>query len=146
MFKCKHANCKMDLPTIILLLLRIFVGVIFILHGMSKATNLTGFSGLMEALSVPLPTIAAVIIAYFEIIGGAFIALGLWNKIIGFIFALEILAVILIGLLSKAMALPAISIEYNFLLLLLSLYIAVTAKNTCHVGHLLSSKKETPTV
>lgn len=146
MFKCKHANCKMDLPTIILLLLRIFVGVIFILHGMSKATNLTGFSGLIEALSIPLPIIVAGIIAYFEIIGGAFIALGLWNRIIGFIFALEILAVILIGLLSKAMTLPAISIEYNSLLLLLSLYLAATAKNACHIGCLFSNKKETPTV
>jgi len=134
----------MDLPTTILFLLRIFVGVIFILHGMSKATNLADFGGLMETLSIPLPVIAAGIIAYFEIIGGALIALGLWNRVIGFIFALEILAVILIGLLSKTIALSAISIEYNFLLLLLSLYLATAAKNTCHVGCLFSSKKETP--
>ena len=146
MFKCEHANCKMDSQTVILLLLRIFVGLIFILHGVSKATNLADFGGLMETISIPLPMIAAGIVAYFEIIGGALLLLGLWTKVIGFIFALEMLAVILVGLLSKAITLPIISLEYNFLLLLLSLYFVATAKNVCHVGCLFGSKKETPTV
>ncbi|MDD5043694.1 MAG: DoxX family protein [Patescibacteria group bacterium] len=146
MFKCESSKCGMRLPDIILLLLRVFVGLIFILHGISKATNLSEFSGLLELISIPLPLIMATILAYFEIIGGALLLLGLGVKVIGSLFALEMVAVILAGLLSEKVVLPTISIEYNSLLLLLSVYFAAKAKDVCGISFLWKGKKETPTV
>lgn len=134
----------MDLPAVVLLLLRIFVGLIFIFHGVSKAANLSDFSNLIELISIPLPSVVAAIVAYFEIIGGALLVLGLWTKVIGSIFALEIIVVLLVGLFSTALVFPTISVEYNSLLLLLSLYLAASANNSYCVCCLWKSGKEIP--
>lgn len=130
MFKCEHVKCKMDFPSIVLLLLRVFVGLVFVLHGVSKAANLADFGGLIESISIPLPMIVAGIVAYFEIIGGVLLILGLWTRIVGSIFVLEMIIVLFVGFLSNKLILPPISVEYNSLMLLTVLYLVAAAQDT----------------
>ncbi|PSL37815.1 putative oxidoreductase [Labedella gwakjiensis] len=68
-----------------LLLLRLVVGVVFIAHGVQKVwingipATQEGFAG----MGVPMPEVAAIVVAALEIGGGALLILGLGTRIVG---------------------------------------------------------------
>lgn len=133
MFKCEQHKSKMDNQAWLLLFIRIFVGLVFILHGLAKAGNLEGFSELLTSISLPLPGALAIIIAYFEIIAGAFLLLGLLVRITGILLVIEMALVLLMAAFSSSLNLSGISLEYNILLILITLYLAVTSIHLCGV-------------
>ena len=68
-------------------LFRLFVGVLFILHGSSKLfggqPGLKGFSGWLGSMGVPAPAVAAVLSALAEFGGGILLVLGLLVPVAG---------------------------------------------------------------
>lgn len=69
-----------------LLILRIFIGVCFIIHGLGKlglvgTGNMAGFVGWLKSLNVPFAESQARMAMAAEIIGGTLIALGLCHRI-----------------------------------------------------------------
>jgi putative oxidoreductase len=71
-------NKKSDIA---LLLLRIGVGVIFIVAGWSKLTGIEGTIGFFDGLGIPLPGIMAWVVAIVEFFGGIMVLLGAYAKI-----------------------------------------------------------------
>ncbi len=66
-------------------LLRIVTGIIFIGHGAGKFgwgsdQTLAGVAGWLGSLGVPLPMVAAFLVAFFETFGGAFLIIGLLTR------------------------------------------------------------------
>lgn len=68
-----------------ILLLRVFVGVCFIVHGLGKLGlvgpgNMAGFAGWLKSLGLPFPEFQARMAMASEIVGGALITLGLFTR------------------------------------------------------------------
>lgn len=80
-------------PDLGLLILRLWLGVVGILHGSQKlfgafgGPGIKGFAGFLESLHVPAPTPSAILAASAEFGGGLLIALGLWPRIAAVPFA-----------------------------------------------------------
>lgn len=68
-----------------LLLLRVFIGVCFVIHGLGKLGvvgpgNMKGFEGWLASLGVPAPALQARLAMLSEIVGGTLIASGLFMR------------------------------------------------------------------
>ncbi len=64
-----------------LLLLRIGVGVIFILAGWGKLTGIEGVQGFFGNIGIPLPGVMAWVVAIVEFVGGIMVLLGAYARI-----------------------------------------------------------------
>jgi len=79
-----------------LLVLRVVVGLIFAAHGAQKIFEYTlpGTIGSFADMGVPLPEIAAPVVAFVELIGGILLALGLFVRPVGILLAIDMLVAI----------------------------------------------------
>lgn len=69
-----------------ILLLHLFIGVCFIVHGLGKLGlvgpgNMAGFTGWLQSLGLPFPALQARLAMLFEIVGGTLIVLGLFTRV-----------------------------------------------------------------
>lgn len=74
-----------------LLLIRIAAGLIFLMHGYQKLFDF-GYGGTrdsFDAWGVPLPALTALISITLELGGGLMLIAGVYTRIVGFLFALE---------------------------------------------------------
>ena len=67
-------------------ILRIVTGIVFIGHGAPKFgfigdRTLEGTAGFLSSLGIPLPMVAAFLVAFFETFGGAFLVIGLLTRV-----------------------------------------------------------------
>ncbi|MGJ0389765.1 DoxX family protein [Microbacterium sp. CGR1] len=74
-----------------LLVLRVVVGAVFAAHGAQKIFEYTipGTIGSFAGMGVPLPEIAAPVVAFIELIGGILLALGLFTRPVGILLAAD---------------------------------------------------------
>ena len=72
-------------PTI----LRLMVGVVFLLTGLPKLQNPAGFIGFVTSLHFPIPEILGWIPIIMEPLGGALLILGLATRWVGLYFVVE---------------------------------------------------------
>ena len=75
------------------LILRLGVGVIFIMHGYPKLfpAGPEGFAGFLRNLAFPAPTFFAWIVGIVEFFGGIVMILGLFVRYVGVLMAIEML-------------------------------------------------------
>ncbi|MFI6901737.1 DoxX family protein [Nonomuraea sp. NPDC050394] len=77
---------------IVLLLARIAIGAIFLVHGLVKFTGgIGGTTAFFEQIGIPLPGLAAPVVAVVEVLGGAALILGAGLPIAGVLLALDML-------------------------------------------------------
>lgn len=79
-----------------LVVLRIVVGGIAIAHGLQKilVNGLDGTAGWLGSMGVPLPEVAAVVVIAIELVGGAMLVLGLAQRVVGVLLAIDMIAAI----------------------------------------------------
>lgn len=80
------------------LLTRVVVGIIFLVAGYGKlfgAPGIEGFSGFLTSMGFPIPMFFAVIVGVVELLGGAFLIVGLFTKQISKLLAIIILVAII---------------------------------------------------
>ena len=66
-------------------IMRIVTGIVFIGHGAPKFgwvgdRNLDGTAGFLDSLGIPLPLVAAFLVAFFEAIGGIALVIGFLTR------------------------------------------------------------------
>lgn len=64
-----------------LLLLRLGVGIIFIVSGWGKLTGIEGVQGFFGNIGIPFPALMAWVVAIVEFFGGIMVLLGAYAKI-----------------------------------------------------------------
>jgi len=64
-----------------LFVLRIFVGIVFLVHGYLKLGNMGGFVGFLHQHGVPFPAIMALLVAAIEFLGGLALILGTLTRL-----------------------------------------------------------------
>lgn len=84
------------------LLLRLFIGVCFIVHGMGKlglvgSGNMAGFESWLKSLGLPFAGLQARIAMLCELVGGVLIALGFMTRVGCFVCLITMLIASLIG-------------------------------------------------
>jgi len=78
-----------------ILLLRIGVGVIFIVAGWGKLTGIEGTAGFFGNLGIPLPGLMAWVVAFVEFFGGIMVLLGAYIRIPALLLAFVMLVALL---------------------------------------------------
>lgn len=86
-----------ELANLALLILRVFIGVCFVIHGLGKLGvvgpgNMQGFEGWLKSLNVPFPALQARMAMASEILGGALITFGFCTRI-GALICFSVMAV-----------------------------------------------------
>lgn len=83
-----HARAaRIDLA---LLLLRLVLAAVFGAYGASKwAGGLGRLAGLMMSVGIPLPDLAARVVAGLEVGGAILLLAGLWTRVVGVLLAIE---------------------------------------------------------
>jgi putative oxidoreductase len=77
-----------------LLLLRLVVGVTFLLHGLDKLGDLTGAEQFFASLEIPAPAVMAPLVAVTETVGGLLLIVGLATSLIGVALAVDMVVAI----------------------------------------------------
>src|SRR3989442_5162158 len=81
-------------------LLRLVVGITFLMHGLHKLQAPASFIGLMAFLKMPLLPVSGWFIILLETVGGLFMLLGLGTRWLGILLAIEMAVTTLLAKLS----------------------------------------------
>jgi putative oxidoreductase len=82
------ASSRTDLA---LLLVRVVVGLTFLVHGLDKLGDLNGTEQLFDSLNIPLPGLMAPFVALIEVVGGIALIVGLLAPFFGLALAGDML-------------------------------------------------------
>ena len=74
-----------------LLVLRLVVGLTFLLHGLDKLGGLSGVEQFFGSLGIPAPGLMATVVAVTETAGGILLIVGLLTPLAGFALAIDML-------------------------------------------------------
>jgi putative oxidoreductase len=77
-----------------LLLLRLVVGLTFLLHGLDKLLDLSGAEQFFASLDIPAPALMAPFVAVTETVGGLLLIAGLGTPLVGAALAVDMLVAI----------------------------------------------------
>ena len=75
----------------LLLLIRLFWGIGFVVAGMNKMSDLNEFSDLLTKVGMPQPYYMSFVGAYIEYVGGFFLAAGFASRLTGLILAIQMI-------------------------------------------------------
>jgi putative oxidoreductase len=99
-----------------LLLLRVVVGVTFLLHGLDKLGDLAAAEQLFDSLGIPAPALMAPFVAVTETLCGALLIAGLATPLVGVALATDMLVALLTAHLGHGFFASDGGFELEFLL------------------------------
>jgi putative oxidoreductase len=122
-----------------LLLLRIALGVVFVMHGWQKLAvyGISGVAGGFAQLGLPLPMVNAVVITAVELVGGALLLAGAGTRIVAALLAFAMLVATLTAHAAAGFFLPN-GYEFTLTLMLVSLALTQTGAGRHSVDARLS--------
>jgi putative oxidoreductase len=117
----------MKLQTCGLTVLRIVVGIVFLMHGYQKLfhMHIHGVAGFFGHLGIPLPLVAAVIVTSLEFGGGILLIAGVAVRGLAPLFAIDMLVAILTVHLRNGFFGPG-GIEFPLTLMAAAICLALT--------------------
>ncbi len=106
--------------------LRIVVGVIFLVHGGQKlfVWGFAGVAAFLEKIGIPAPALAAPILTLVEFLGGVALILGLYARVAALLLAVDMLVAILAYHLPHGFFVPS-GVEYPLTLLAATVALAL---------------------
>jgi putative oxidoreductase len=110
-----------------LLLLRVALGVVFVMHGGQKLFVMgpSILSGFLASLGMPFPYVNAILVTAAELGGGLALLAGAFTRVAGLLTAFTMAVAIATVHLANGFFLPA-GFEYTFTLLFASLAVVMT--------------------
>ena len=91
-----------ELINIGILVIRVFIGLCFIVHGLGKlgivgSGNMAGFEGWLKSMNIPYAALQARMAMLAELTGGVFLTLGLFSRVGAFLCLSTMLVAAVIG-------------------------------------------------
>lgn len=100
-------------------LVRVVLGLVFIMHGLAKIQNMEGTIGFFASLG--LASFFAYLVAYVELLGGIAVLLGIYSRVAGYLLAvIMVFAIFMVKLKSGFVG----GYEFDLLLLVSALLVA----------------------
>jgi len=129
-----------------LLLLRVALGVVFVMHGWQKLFVLghAGVAGFLSQIGVPFPAVSAVLLTAVELGGGLAILAGAFTRVASALTASAMLVASVTVHLPNGFFMPT-GYEYTLTLLLASLALALTGPGAYSVNAKLFGWRESQT-
>ena len=87
----------MEQPDALMLLARIMLMTLFLITGWQKLTDFSGTVSYMKTTATPLPVVSTIVAIVVEFFFGIGIILGVWTRILAWIFVAFTLATALLG-------------------------------------------------
>src|SRR4029079_3412535 len=83
---------------IALTLLRVVLGIVFLMHGYQKwfVMGIPGVTGFFTSVGAPMPGISAYVLATLELVGGIALILGLFTRIVAIPLMLDVAGAIIL--------------------------------------------------
>ena len=109
-----------------LTLVRIIVGVVFLVHGSQKlfVFGLGGITGFFTQAGIPLPMVAAPVVTFVEFLGGIALILGVFTRVAAILLAIDMMGAIAFVHGKNGFFLPT-GYEYALTLFVLNLALAI---------------------
>lgn len=129
-----------------LTLLRVYLGVMFTLHGYIKLFvpgALPSTATFFSLIGIPMANVAAVIVALAEFTGGILLVLGLFTKITSFVLLIEMLIAFAKVHLNMGffVSQKAYGYEYILLIIVVLIVLLVNGPGNLSAGKMLFKKK-----
>jgi putative oxidoreductase len=125
--------------------LRIVVGVIFVMHGWQKLSmgfqNVGGFLG---SLHIPAPTLAAVVLTIVELLGGIALIIGLFTRYVAALLTVDMAVALTLVHIKNGFFAPK-GIEFPMLLLASNLCLLLSGSGSLSVERFMRPKSSTTT-
>jgi putative oxidoreductase len=119
------------------LVVRVLVGVAFVLTGKGKLTNLDGVTGFFTDLHIPFPHANAVFVSCIELIGGLLLILGLGTRIAA-LFLIGVMGVaFLTAILPKADSILDMFSTIELTYLVIFVWLGLSGGGKASLDHLL---------
>ncbi|HYA23380.1 MAG TPA: DoxX family protein [Terriglobales bacterium] len=117
-----------------LTLLRVVVGVIFVMHGWMKLSmGFHSVADMLGSLHIPLPTLAAVVLTLVEFIGGIALILGVLTRYVAALLAIDMLVALITVHIKNGFFLPK-GVEFPLLLLVANLNLILAGAGALSVS------------
>lgn len=112
--------------SIIILISRVFLAILFILAGWGKLTGLEGTAQDFGAIGLPMPSVTAVLVGLIEFVGGLAILIGFQTRIAAVVVALFTIGATLVAHMDFAEGMNALMAQKNLAIAGGLLLLAVT--------------------
>jgi putative oxidoreductase len=125
-----------------LLLLRLIVGIIFVVHGGQKlfVFGFGGVIGFFGKMGIPVPAIAGPVVTLVELLGGLALIVGVATRVAAVLIACDMLGAILFVHLRNGFFLPQ-GYEYAFTLLAVAIALALAGPGPYSVDAALAARR-----
>lgn len=126
-----------------LLLLRVGLGIVFLMHGLQKLNEWTldGTAANFQQMGVPSPELSAALAAYAELIGGIALIVGLFARIAGLVLAVDMFGAIYFAHGSQGFFSATGGYEFVLVLALASLAVFLMGPGRFAIGGGLQGKR-----
>lgn len=124
-----------------LLVLRIALGLVFVMHGWQKLTvlGIDGVAGFLAGLGIPAPNVAAVLLTTTELGGGLALIAGVFTRVASAFIAFSMLVAVTTVHLKNGFFLPN-GYEFALTMLLANVAMTMTGAGRYSLDHLLFSR------
>lgn len=112
--------------SIVILISRVFLAILFILAGWGKLTGLEGTAQYFGAIGLPMPSVTAVLVGLVEFVGGLAILIGFQTRIAAVVVALFTIGATLVAHMDFAEGMNALMAQKNLAIAGGLLLLAVT--------------------
>lgn len=112
--------------SIVILISRVFLAILFILAGWAKLTGLEGTAQYFGAIGLPMPSVTAVLVGLIEFVGGLAILIGFQTRIASVVVALFTIGATLVAHMDFAEGMNALMAQKNLAIAGGLLLLAVT--------------------
>ena len=131
-----------------LTVLRIVVGMVFLVHGLQKllVMGFGGVAGFFGSLGVPAPGLFAVLVTLVEVLGGLALIVGLLTRLAAILLALDMLVAILTVHLPNGFFVNNGGYEFPLVLLASCVALAVAGAGEGALDGVLASRIRNPTL
>lgn len=125
-----------------LTVLRVVIGIVFLMHGIQKlGGGVGGTAGFLGSLGIPLPEVMAIVLIAVELLGGIALVLGLGTRFVAPLLAVTMLVALVTVHLDKGFFAQNGGYEFTLTLLAATVALALTGSGEAALDKVFTRRR-----